>query len=215
MRKTINSDTESTLMHTFRSVRAVALFALVIAASACDDDTRTITQFDTVRINTRDTVRINTRDTIRFGEFRLFNQVERLGNPLVAEVLLEKRDHGFHDAGIPSTDRVNFKSLVVKFITTVAKRDAAYASTVADALLPDMMTVQTDKAPATAGYLQNVLTNGYGGRKLADDAVDLSLMVVFGAALGNTTNVSPGLISDNVPSDSPFRTTFPFLAPAN
>lgn len=146
---------------------------------------------------------------------RVFNQIERLGAPLVAEVFLQKRDHDFHDAGIPSTDRTNFKAKVVAFITGVAGRDAAYAGAVADALLPDMITVQTDKAPNTAGYLQNVLTNGYGGRKLPDDVVDLSLMVVFGNALGNNNNVSPGLVSDNVPSDSPFQMAFPYLAPRN
>jgi hypothetical protein len=203
-------------MSRFRIARAGALLlSLTLVAGACEK-TRTITAVDTAYITLRgDTVFVNTRDTVRFGQDRVFNQVERLGAPLVAEVFLEKRDHDFHDAGTPSTDRVNFKSRLVKFITTVAGRDAAYANTVADALLPDMIVVQTDKAPTTAGYLQHALTNGYGGRKLADDVVDLSLMVVFGNALGNNNNVSPGLVSDNVPSDSPFRTVFPYLAPAN
>jgi hypothetical protein len=34
---------------------------------------------------------------------RVYNQVERLGNPLVSEVFLAKRNHGFHNAGMPST----------------------------------------------------------------------------------------------------------------
>jgi len=208
-------------------VRAVRLLAIVGAVavagitSACKDDTRTITQTvfrDTGRVVFRDTGRTITRvDTVRFGEFRIFNQVERLGAPLFAEVLLEKRDHGFHDAGVPSTDSVNFVDKVIKFITTVAGRDAAYAKTVADALVPDMIVAQLDKAPGTAGYLGQILVpaTNYGGRRLQDDAVDLSLMVVFGNVLGNNNNVSPGLVTDNVPNDSPFRTTFPYLAPSN
>lgn len=206
-------------------VRAVRLYAIVGAVAvagitaACKDDTRTITQTvfrDTGRVVFRDTGSRRV-DTVRFGEFRIFNQVERLGAPLFAEVLLEKRDHGFHDAGVPSTDSVNFVDKVIKFITTVAGRDAAYAKTVADALVPDMIVAQLDKAPGTAGYLGQILVpaTNFGGRKLPDDVVDLSLMVVFGNALGNNNNVSPGLVTDNVPSDSPFRTTFPYLAVPN
>ncbi len=190
--------------------------ALAGFTAACsDDETRTITE--TVFRDTGSVVTVTIRDTVRFGEFRIFNQIERLGAPLFAEVLLEKRDHDFHDAGTPNTDSANFVPKVVKFITTVAGRDAGYAKTVADALVPDMIVAQLDKAPATAGYLGQILNPAlnYGGRKLPDDVVDLSLMVVFGNALGNNNNVSPGLVTDNVPSDSPFRTTFPFLAPLN
>ena len=204
-----------------RAVRLLAIAGVVAAAgftSACEK-TRTITETVTRDTGTtvfRDTGRTRF-DTVRFGEFRIFNQIERLGAPLFAEVLLEKRDHDFHDVGTPNTDSANFVPKVIKFITTVARRDSAYAKTVADALVPDMIVAQLDKAPATAGYLGNVLMPAvnYGGRKLSDDAVDLSLMVVFGAILGNNNNVSPGLVSDNVPSDSPPRATFPYLAPVN
>ncbi len=202
-----------------RAVRLLAIVGIVSAAgftAACgDDETRTITQ--TVFRDTGSTRTVTQFDTVRFGEFRIFNQVERLGAPLFAEVLLEKRDHEFHDGGVPSTDSVNFAAKVIKFITTVAMRDAAYAKTVADALVPDMIVAQLDKAPGTAGYAGQILApaTNYGGRRLQDDVVDISLMVVFGNVLGNNDNVSPGLVTDNVPSDSPFRTTFPYLAPAN
>ncbi|MBC7789230.1 MAG: DUF4331 family protein [Anaerolineae bacterium] len=199
-----------------RAVRLLAFAGCVAVAgitAGCDDDTRTITE--TVF---RDTGSVRTvTDTVRFGEFRIFNQIERLGAPLFAEAFLDKRDHDFHDAGTPNTDSTNFVPKVVKFITTVAGRDAGYAKAVADALVPDMIVLQLDKAPATAGYLGQILdpATNYGGRRLPDDVVDLSLMVVFGNALGNNNSVSPGLTTDNVPSDSPFLTTFPFLAPAN
>lgn len=198
-----------------------ALPAAVLVAGllgACGDDVTTnpIVRVDTVRVTRTDTV--IRRDTIRFNEFRIFNQVERLGNPLVAEVLLQKRDHDFHDAGIPSTDRTNFRTKVIAFITGVAGRSAATAAAIADALLPDMLILQTDKVATTAGYLSYVLNpNAYGGRPLANDVVDISLMAVFGPLI-DPANVSPGLVSDNVPAfgGGPAPTAaFPYLAAPN
>ena len=208
-------------MHMKKFSVLVALPATLLVAGllgACGDDvtTQPVVRVDTVRVTKTDTV--IRRDTIRFNEFRIFNQVERLGNPLVAEVLLQKRDHDFHDAGTPSTDRTNFRTKVMAFITGVAGRSAATAAAIADALLPDMLTLQTDKVASTAGYLSYVLNpNAYGGRLLANDVVDISLMAVFGPLI-DPANVSPGLVSDNVPSfgGGPVPTaTFPYLAAPN
>lgn len=199
----------------------VAFPAILLVAGllgACGDDVTTnpVIRVDTVRVTRTDTV--IRRDTIRFNEFRIFNQIERLGNPLVAEVLLQKRDHDFHDAGTPSTDRTNFRTKVIAFITGVAGRSAATAAAIADALLPDMLTLQTDKVASTAGYLSYVLNpNAYGGRLLANDVVDISLLAVFGPLI-DPLGVSPGLVSDNVPSfgGGPVPTaTFPYLAAPN
>ena len=199
----------------------LAIGALALTATAaCEKQVETITvvQRDTVRITTVRTDTVIRRDTLRFNEFRTFNQLERLGNPLVAEVLLEFKDHGFHDAGTPNTDRTNFKTKVVAFITGVAGRSSATANAIADVLLPDMLTLQTDKAVSTAGYLGYVLNpNAYGGRKLSDDVVDISAMAVFGP-LVDPANVSPGLATDNVPAfgGGPTPTaTFPYLAVPN
>lgn len=206
-----------------RNAGKLLVLATIVAAAgsatACER-LKTVTEIrtDTLRLtNTiRDTVVIH--DTVRFGEFRIFNQIERLGNPLVSEALLEKRDHGFHNAGSPSTDRANFSAKIVKFITTVAGRSNSTATAIANVLLPDMITVQTDKAASSAGYLGYVFdANAYGGRKLSDDVVDASLGVVFGP-LVDPNNVSPGLATDNVPAFGGGPTpgnTFPYLAPPN
>lgn len=199
----------------------VALGAVAIATTAaCENSLETVTvvQRDTLRITNTRTDTVIRRDTVRFNEFRTFNQLERLGNPLVAEVLLEFKDHGFHDVGTPNTDRQNFKAKVVAFITTVAGRSAATANAIADVLLPDMLVLQTDKAAATAGYLGYVLNpNNYGGRRLADDVVDVSAAAVFGPLI-DPANTSPGLATDNVPAfgGGPVPTaTFPYLAAPN
>lgn len=209
-------------MRPVKLVAFVAFVAGLTATSACRTDTRTITETDTLTITRRDTIRlrdtVTLRDTVRFNEFRTFNQIERLGNPLVSEVTLEKRDHGFHNSGEPSTDRANFKAKVVRFIRTVAGRSDATANALADALLPDMIVVQTDRAANTAGWLNHVLNpNAYSGRRLQDDAVDIGLMAIFGP-LVDPNNTSPGLSTDNVPAFGGGPTpsgTFPYLATPN
>ncbi|MBI3982797.1 MAG: DUF4331 family protein [Gemmatimonadetes bacterium] len=143
---------------------------------------------------------------------RRFNQIERLGNPLVSEVTFAKRNHGFHNTTGPSTDVANFRAELEGFVTGVGGRPAAVATTLSSVLLPDMLIVQTDKAGSTAGWLSWALAAGYGGRKLADDVVDAGLMAIFGPLL-SPVNVSPGLTTDNVnANDKQFGTTFPYLA---
>lgn len=193
--------------------------ALALAlTSACKESIETITVVKTDTLRTVRTDTVVRRDTIRFNEFRTFNQIERLGNPLVAEALLEFKDHGFHDAGTPVTDRANFSAKVIRFITTVAGRSTATATAIANTLLPDMLVLQTDKVASTASYLGYVINpNNYGGRRLQDDVVDISLAAVFGTLL-DPNNASPGLATDNVPAfgggPTP-TTTFPYLAAPN
>ena len=179
-----------------RMLGALGAFALVATAAACNDDN-------------------NDNNITGTQSDRVYVQVERLGNPLVSEVFLAKRNHGFHNAGRPSTDVVNHTTELKAFVTSVAGRDQSVANTLASVLLPDMLIVQTDKAGNTAGWLSWALANGYGGRKLTDDVVDAGLAALFGSLL-SPNNVSPGLTTDNVnQNDKPFGTTFPYLAAAN
>ena len=179
-----------------RMLGALSALALVVSAAACNDD--------------------NNDNSITGAQSdRVYVQVERLGNPLVSEVFLAKRNHGFHNSGKPSTDVVNHTTELKSFVMTVAGRDQSVANTLASVLLPDMLIVQTDKAGNTAGWLTWALANGYGGRKLTDDVVDAGLAALFGNLL-SPNNVSPGLTTDNVnQNDKPFLPTFPYLAAAN
>ncbi len=146
---------------------------------------------------------------------RVYTQVERLGNPLVSEVMFAKRNHPFHNTTGPSTDVANFTAELTGFVRDVAGRNATVQNTLAAVLLPDMLIVQTDKTPTTAGWLTWALANGFGGRKLTDDVVDAGLMAIFGPLL-DPNNVSAGLTTDNVnANDEAFLTSFPYLAPAN
>src|SRR5512145_1837386 len=146
---------------------------------------------------------------------RVYSQVERLGNPLVSEVTLAKRNHAFHNTTAPSTDVANFTTELKAFIANVAGRNATVQNTLAAVLLPDMLIVQTDKAGSTAGWLTWALADGYGGRKLTDDVVDAGLATIFGSLLDGS-NVSPGLSTDNVgANDAAFSPAFPYLAGAH
>ena len=84
---------------------------------------------------------------------RMYNQIQRLGNPLISEVLLAKRSHPVHGSIGPKDDAATVGPEIVAFVTGVAGRDPAYANALGGVLLPDMLIVQTDKDPATAGWL--------------------------------------------------------------
>jgi len=192
--------------------------AALLTAACTGDATRTL-----VEVQPPDTVTVH--DTIQIGNTtRQFDQIERLGNPLVSEVFVDKREHPHFNSSAPSEDVAQFRDDISRFITTVAGRDQGYADAIAAALTPDMLLVRLDKVGggpfgANVGWLTYVLdpANGYGGRKLqGDDVVDKGLAVVFGNALGNNANVSPGLVTDNVDAnDRAHGATFPYVATAN
>ena len=156
---------------------------------------------------------------------RTFNQIQRLGNPLISEVLLAKRSHPTHGSIGPADDLALIGAEALGFITgagSVAGRSADYANTLGGALLPDMLIVQTDKDPATAGWLTWLplapFANGYGGRALDDDVVDLALLAVFGDPFGADPAGAAGkeaLTTDNVASDSPLLSSFPWVGEPN
>ena len=145
-----------------------------------------------------------------------YNQVQRLGNPLVSEVFLAKKDHPFHGSIGPADDAASFTASVKGFAGAFRPQAATLQNTLAAVLLPDMLIIQTDKATNTAGWLSWALANGWGGRKLSDDVVDTGLTAIFSDLLDPTQAVcKPGalpLCTDNVASHSTFGSTFPYLA---
>jgi hypothetical protein len=189
---------------TLRLALPALLTGLILLVGACSDDNNSGTSP---------------------SKTQTYNQVQRLGNPLISEVLLDKRSHPTHGSIGPDQDGALigpelYGHLVLGSPTTFAGRDSAYVNILASVLLPDMLIVQTDKDPATASWLNWVgvapLANGWGGRKLSDDVVDLALLAVFGDPFGaDPTHTTPSLTTDNVATDSPFQATFPYLAAAN
>lgn len=147
---------------------------------------------------------------------RVYDQVEFLGNPLVSEVTIAKAMHDAFNRTQPYNTGT-FRPQTEQFITQVAGRPTAYASTIAGVLYPDMLVVDASKPASTAGWLSWALANGYGGRRLSDDVVDVGLIAIFSSLLSpEGASCAPGalpLCTDNVPAnDRPFGATFPYLA---
>jgi hypothetical protein len=159
---------------------------------------------------------------------RSYDQIQRLGNPLISEVLLSKASHPTHGTIGPDADAAMIGPEILSFITgsgSVAGRSEAYANTLGSVLLPDVLIVQTDKDPnaaSGAGWLTWLplvpFADGYGGRKLTDDVVDLALLAVFGDPFGADPDGAAGkeaLTTDNVATDSPISAAFPYLGAPN
>jgi hypothetical protein len=149
----------------------------------------------------------------------IYDQVEFLGNPLVSEVTIMKVNHDVYNHTQPY-NTATFKPQTAAFITGVGGRPQALADLLTSVLYPDMLIVDVSKDPSTAGWLSWALANGYGGRKLTDDVVDIALTAVFSTLL-NPTGASCApftlpLCTDNVPANNvAFSTTFPYLASPN
>jgi len=159
--------------------RVLAMLGLCIAASvaACESDpttiTNTVTRTDTLRRT--DTVRVTVRDTVRFGNTVIsFDQIERLANPLVNEVMVEKREHGHYNTSVPNEDRAQFTDDLVAFVRNVAGRPQSVADAIAATFVGDfargagstgggdMLMVFMDRAPGVTATMANDPANQAG-----------------------------------------------------
>ena len=74
-------------------------------------------------------------------------------------------------------------------------------------LVTDVLNVKLN-GPTT--FFDGVAANTLSGRALADDVIDVELLLLFGGPTGGS---NPGLTKDNVnANDKAFLTTFPYLA---
>ena len=192
-------------MHTWNATRlAGSALAALVLATGCSDTSPTTAPSDA--------------NQSRSGaqSATVYDQVDFLGNPLVAEVTILKANHDAYNRTMPYASDT-FRPQTEDFIVNVAGRPRAYAQVIAGVLHPDMLIVDSSKPAASAGWLSWALSNGYGGRKLTDDVVDVGLYAIFSSLLSpDGASCAPGalpLCTDNVnANDKPFSSTFPYLA---
>ena len=90
----------------------------------------------------------------------IYTQRDFLGNPLVSEVTIPKAMHARYNKLSPFLLTDDFKRTTEQFVTGVAGRPQAVATTLSSVLYPDMLVVQTDRDPSTAGWLSWALADG-------------------------------------------------------
>ena len=193
-------------MHTGNATRLAgsALLALALATGCSSDSS--LTAVDAASAD----------HAIVSGKNKVYDQLDFLGNPLVSEVTIAKAHHDAYNRTMPYSS-ATYRSETESFIVNVGGRPAAYAQTVAGVLYPDMLIVDSSKPANTAGWLSSALANGYGGRRLTDDVVDIGLYAIFSSLLSaDGASCAPGalpLCTDNVNANGkPFSGTFPYLA---
>lgn len=150
-------------------------------------------------------------------------QVDRLSRPVINEVFatVANNRHKVNDEDSPSNDHNQLANDIQSFMTFPAGRSQAITDVVKAVIVPDVMKVDLSKS-GEAAYL-GVETGGatggkFGGRKLEDDVVDISLGIVFGntiPALGlapDDGNELAAFTSDHVDaSGKHFLAAFPYL----
>ena len=142
-----------------------------------------------------------------------FVQKDQMARPAINTVFIASgAPKDAFNAAIPSEMGAAYQSIFQSrllalnpgYTTNALGLDAATLSSV---LSTDVLNV-SKTAPTTFFDGTNVLT----GRALADDVIDVELLLIFG---GPTGADNPGLTSDNVDAnDKTFSSSFPYLASA-
>jgi len=142
-----------------------------------------------------------------------YEQQDQMGRPAINTVFVTAAgDKDLFNTSIPSAMGAAFQT---KFQTRLMGLNAAYttnalgqnAATFTGLLATDVLGVSSTGV-TTFFDGTNVLT----GRALADDVIDVELLLIFGGPTGAS---NPGLTKDNVnANDKAFSTSFPYLAAA-
>jgi Domain of unknown function (DUF4331) len=120
-------------------------------------------------------------------------QIDRMGRPAINTATIPTAYKNVFNEGTPFTDGVLFTPPMVQDITHLYLVSNAYALTLAETLLPDLLTMNVSEP---SGFLN--------GRLLTDDVIDAEFKLLTNGALA----------SDRVDNDSLFSNSFPYLGAA-
>lgn len=140
----------------------------------------------------------------------VYEMQDQMGRPAINTVFVSTGEKDIFNTTVPSQMNAAFFS---KFKTKLLALNAGYTTNAlgqtADQLIgllsTDVLNASTT-APTTFFDGTNILT----GRALADDVIDVELLLLFGGPTGAS---NPTLTSDNVSAnDKMFLSAFPYLA---
>lgn len=177
-------------MKTIKNILTVVLIGTTFLVISCSDDDN------------------NPNPQLDFsGTYR---QRDQMGRPAINTVFVAPGSKDLFNTTVPSAMGANFQS---SFQSRLLALNPGYttnllglnAQTFTTVLATDVLNVSTT---GTTTFFDG--TNVLTGRALADDVIDVELILIFG---GPNATSNPGLTSDNVSSnDKAFLTTFPYLA---
>jgi hypothetical protein len=140
-----------------------------------------------------------------------FTQVDQMARPAVNTVFVGAARKNEFNTTTPSSMNAAFKTDFVNVLTafgqTMTSTNALGQTRdqLATLLVSDVLNV---KMNGTTTFFDG--TNVLTGRALADDVIDVELLLIFGGSAGTS---NPGLTKDNVgANDKAFLSTFPYLA---
>ena len=152
------------------------------------------------------------KDNNNPGTTVYYEQQDQMARPAINTVFIDAANKDKFNTTIPTQQAAMFGSKFTDKLAAFGYTQNALgqdATAFAGLLSTDVLNVSTTGV-TTFFDGTNVLT----GRALADDVIDVELILIFGgkdALAGSPTN--PGLISDNVfNNDKPFLASFPYLA---
>src|SRR6478672_224456 len=139
-----------------------------------------------------------------------YQMQDQMGRPAINTVFVNTGEKGQFNLTLPSLMNAAYQA---KFKTKLLSLNPGYttnalgqnADQLTGLLSTDVLNVSTT---GTTTFFDG--TNVLTGRALADDVIDVELLLLFGGPAGTS---NPGLTSDHVNgNDSPFLTSFPYLA---
>lgn len=135
-------------------------------------------------------------------------QKDQMARPAVNTVFVNSARKDEFNTTTPALQNAAFNTQFQSVLTGFGYMQNALGqdkATFAGLLATDVLNVKTS---GTTTFFDG--TNVLTGRALADDVIDVELLLIFGGATGAS---NPGLTSDNVgTNDKAFSGTFPYLA---
>ncbi len=141
---------------------------------------------------------------------QVYEMMDQMARPAINTVFVSSEEKDVFNTTIPSKMSAAF---LAKFKARLLALNAGYttnalgqnADQLSGLLVTDVLNVSLT-SPTTFFDGTNILT----GRALADDVIDVELLLLFGGPNGTS---NPGLTSDHVDeNDKAFLTSFPYLA---